>query len=66
LVCPHTLQNIALSHLQSTDPITMASIKIPDFSDWRNAFWGFGRVIRNGEGRIYRIVELKDASKEEQ
>ena len=44
----------------------MASIKIPDFSDWRNAFWGFGRVIRNGEGRIYRIVELKDASKEEQ
>ena len=66
LVSSHTLQNIALSHLQSTNPITMASIKIPDFSDWRSAFWGFGRIIRNGEGRIYRVVELKDASQEEQ
>lgn len=60
-----TLQEIALTHVQSGEVLTIATTVVSDFNDWREGFYSFGRIIRNNEGNIDRIVEKKDASKEE-
>lgn len=47
--------------------MTMATAIVPDFEDWRAAFTGFGRIVRdkNRHDYVAKIVEKKDASPEE-
>ena len=65
LVSASTINTIAEAHCNSGSVITMATVLIDDFEDWRAGFNDYGRIIRNGGGRIDRIVEKKDASEEE-
>jgi bifunctional UDP-N-acetylglucosamine pyrophosphorylase/glucosamine-1-phosphate N-acetyltransferase len=44
--------------------ITLATVKIKDFKDWRNSFSHWGRIIRKS-GEIAGIVEFKDATDKE-
>lgn len=46
--------------------VALITVKVPDFSDWRAAFIGFGRIIRNENGQIERIAEKKDLSPKEE
>lgn len=41
--------------------LTMMTVKVPDFEDWRQGFYHWGRVIRDEKGKITGIVEVKDA-----
>jgi bifunctional UDP-N-acetylglucosamine pyrophosphorylase / glucosamine-1-phosphate N-acetyltransferase len=43
--------------------VSMMTVKVEDFLDWRKNFYHWGRVIIN-EGCIEKIIEFKDASEE--
>jgi len=66
LVSAQTIRNLKETHANSKATITMATTTVPDFSDWRSAFKSFGKLVRDENNEIIKIVEMKDASKEEQ
>ena len=45
--------------------VVMATVRVPDFDDWRHCFSNFSRIIRQENGKIKNTVEKKDASEEE-
>lgn len=61
-----TLSNLAEKHLESGGKITMATVKLPDFDDWRSVFYNsFSRIIRDESGNIIKDVQYRDATDEE-
>lgn len=44
--------------------ITLATVKVKDFNNWRNNFSHWGRIIRKGT-RVAGITEFKDATDKE-
>lgn len=65
LLDARAINKIAETHLRGNVPITMATVTVSDFNDWRAGFFDFGRVIRDKSGKIAKIVEKKDATPEE-
>ena len=65
MVSKETLEKIISVHCEKSPTITMATVTLPDFNDWRSGLNSFGRIIRGADGRIEKIVEYKDASEEE-
>jgi len=57
----------SLINLHETEKpaITMMTVRVPDYTGFHAAFYGFGRIVRDENGKIKKIVELKDASEEE-
>jgi bifunctional UDP-N-acetylglucosamine pyrophosphorylase/glucosamine-1-phosphate N-acetyltransferase len=45
--------------------LSIMSVKLKDFSSWRQNFYHWGRLFRNGESNLEKIIEFKDASEEE-
>lgn len=45
--------------------LSLMTTVVPDFDGWREAFQGFGRIVRGAGGEIEKIVEFKDATEEE-
>jgi bifunctional UDP-N-acetylglucosamine pyrophosphorylase/glucosamine-1-phosphate N-acetyltransferase len=45
--------------------VTITTSVVPDFEAWRAALYDYGRVIRDKNGDIQKIVELKDATEEQ-
>jgi bifunctional UDP-N-acetylglucosamine pyrophosphorylase/glucosamine-1-phosphate N-acetyltransferase len=43
----------------------MVTLKLSDFEEIHHIYSHFGRIIRNKEDQIVKIVEFKDASEEE-
>ena len=63
LISFETIKKLYNSHInQNTSPVTLGTVIVPDFDDWKKPFYDFGRIIRNKEGKIVRNVEKKDAS----
>jgi bifunctional UDP-N-acetylglucosamine pyrophosphorylase/glucosamine-1-phosphate N-acetyltransferase len=54
-----TLQRLAAEHAESGAAVTVLTAKL-------DRPFGYGRIVRDSEGRVRRIVEQKDASPEEQ
>lgn len=44
---------------------TIMTTELGDFNDWRQNFYHLGRIIRNAQGMVEKIVEFKDASPSE-
>ncbi len=65
LVSADTIKNLINTQKEKEAIITMATVAVPDFNDWRQTFLSFGRFIRDDSGEIKKIVELKDATEEE-
>lgn len=65
LVDSETIDKVVRAHRKGGNVLTMATAKVKDFNDWRAGFFDYGRILRNGEGEIKRIVEKKDATEEE-
>ena len=65
LVSPRLIKKLADTHLSSGAVLTMSTLSIPDYNDWRSEFKGFGKIIRSSEGEVMAIVEVKDATPEE-
>ncbi|NCU39356.1 hypothetical protein EOL99_00405 [Candidatus Falkowbacteria bacterium] len=47
------------------EAVTIMPTILPDFSGWHHNFYGWGRIVRNSEGKVEAIVELKDANFQE-
>lgn len=43
--------------------VSMMTVRVEDFNDWRQNFYHWGRIIKDGE-KIREIIEFKDASDE--
>jgi bifunctional UDP-N-acetylglucosamine pyrophosphorylase/glucosamine-1-phosphate N-acetyltransferase len=47
------------------EAITIMPTNLPDYEDWRQNFYHWGRIIRGADGQVEKIVEFKDATDEE-
>lgn len=47
------------------DSLIIAPTILPDFNDWHQNFYHWGRIVRGANNKVERIVELKDSSEEE-
>lgn len=59
LLTAATLQRLATEHAASGAAVTVLTAKL-------GSPFGYGRIVRDSEGRVRRIVEQKDASPQEQ
>jgi len=60
-----TIKKINEKHIKSGKKITLATVKLKDFKDWRINFVNFSRIIRDKNGKIIKDIQFKDASDEE-
>ncbi len=56
-----TIEKLVEKHLASGAKITFTSAEVEDFLDWRKAFMGFGRVLREND-KVIGVREYKDAT----
>lgn len=64
-ITTETLAELLIKHRSHDFPVTFATVGFADYEDWRSAFLRHGRVIRNEQGAVEKIVEYKDASEAE-
>jgi bifunctional UDP-N-acetylglucosamine pyrophosphorylase / glucosamine-1-phosphate N-acetyltransferase len=57
-----TIKKLKNFHKEKNCPVTMITCIASDFDVWRQSLYSFGRVIRDENGEIERIVEEKDAT----
>ncbi len=60
-----TIEKLVSTHEKFSATLTMMTIVLPDFDDFRAVFEKFGRIKRNANGDVESIVEYKDATEEE-
>lgn len=65
LISKDTIENIIKAQNENNSVITMGTIILPDFNDWRKGAYNFGRIIRDENNEIIKIIELKDATEDE-
>jgi bifunctional UDP-N-acetylglucosamine pyrophosphorylase/glucosamine-1-phosphate N-acetyltransferase len=67
LMKTNTIVELIDKHRAHGATITMATTDIGDYDEWRkDAFDNFGKIVRDSDGNILRIVERKSANEEEQ
>ena len=65
-ITPESIKKLADTHIASGGKLTMATVQLSDFLEWRSFFYtSFSRIIRNEYGDIIRSVEFKDATDDE-
>ncbi len=57
-----TIVKLRKLHEQERCPLSMMTVRVDDFDDWRAPFADFGRVVRDASGKIVAIVEAKDVT----
>lgn len=65
LVTAETVLNLIEAHSNNPGPLTLGTIKARDFEGWRNAFEKYGRIVRDDNEKVIKIVEYKDATDDE-
>jgi bifunctional N-acetylglucosamine-1-phosphate-uridyltransferase/glucosamine-1-phosphate-acetyltransferase GlmU-like protein len=66
LVSKETLENIINTHIKKQPAITLGTVIVPDYEDWRAGLYtNFGRVVRENDGKVKNLVEFKNATEEE-
>ena len=65
LISSKTINNLFAIHSAEGSTLTMMTTEVEDFNDWRQGFFGFGRILRNGHNSISAIRELKDCVENE-
>lgn len=61
-ITAESLSKLIDDHTARGNMLTLMTTTVPDFHDWRAQFYDFGRIIRDENGDIVKIVEKKDAS----
>jgi bifunctional UDP-N-acetylglucosamine pyrophosphorylase/glucosamine-1-phosphate N-acetyltransferase len=65
LISKETIEDIIKVHNKENSTITMGTVVLPDFNDWRSGAYFLGRIIRDKKGEVIKIIEYKDADEEE-
>lgn len=65
LITSETIKKINDAHNKSEKKITMATVILEDFEDWKHNFRNFSRIIRDANGKIIKDIQYKDANEEE-
>jgi len=66
LVSKETLEHLMTTHLEKQPTITMGTVVVPNYEDWRkNLYTNFGRVVRKADEKVKKLVEFKNATDEE-
>ncbi len=60
-----TLKKVIETHEKSEAVITLGTVVLPDFLDWREGAYHLGRIIRDDNNKVIGITEYKDATEEE-
>jgi bifunctional UDP-N-acetylglucosamine pyrophosphorylase/glucosamine-1-phosphate N-acetyltransferase len=64
-ISKETIKNIISKHKETKSTITLATVTVPDFEEWRSGLRHFGRIIRGNDERVKDIIEFKDANEQE-
>lgn len=65
LVKPETLKNLASEFKNKQPAMALITYEVPHYEVFDGAFKAFGRILRNEEGSIKAIREMKDCSQAE-
>jgi bifunctional UDP-N-acetylglucosamine pyrophosphorylase/glucosamine-1-phosphate N-acetyltransferase len=65
LISEETVQELIKEHQNKKPVITMATVVLSDFNDWRSGAYYLGRIIRDEDGKVKNITEYKDANETE-
>lgn len=65
LISKETIERLLKKHDTARPTITLASVVMPDFEEWRSGLRQFGRIIRESNELVNGIVEFKDATEKE-
>lgn len=65
LISPQLIKNLADKHLSSGSILTMATVKVDDFDDWRSELASFAKIIKNENGKVVQVIERKDANEQQ-
>ena len=65
LVSKETVENLLKEHFAKKPAVTIATMAVPDFEEWRKGLRHFGRIVRGPDGEVEGIVEFKDATEKE-
>ncbi len=60
-----TFRKVANSHAGGNAVITMITVPLPDYDDWRAVYTHFGRILRNAQGDVEAIKEYRHCDEEE-
>ena len=60
-----SIRKVVDMHLATGATLTIGTVTVPDFQNMWAAFVDFGRIVRDAQGNVARIVEAKDATPEE-
>ncbi|HWQ59526.1 MAG TPA: NTP transferase domain-containing protein [Candidatus Fimivivens sp.] len=65
LISAGTIRTILAHHQHRGETITLGTVVVPDFTGIHEHLLHYGRIVRNGDGSVLRIVEYKDATEDE-
>jgi len=65
LVSKETIERLIETHNRNKAVVTIATVVLPDFNDWRSGAYKLGRVIKDDNGNVLKNIEYKDATEEE-
>ena len=65
LISKETIKRLLKKHEEKKPTITIATVLVPDFEEWRSSLRHFGRIIRGNNEQVADIVEFKDATDKE-
>jgi bifunctional UDP-N-acetylglucosamine pyrophosphorylase/glucosamine-1-phosphate N-acetyltransferase len=64
-ISPQTISGLAKTHEETGADLTMGVVIAPDFEGPHKFLYDFGRIVRDQEGNLVKIVEVRDAAPEE-
>ena len=65
LISKETIEKVINIHNTKKSIITLGTVILPDFKDWRAGAYYLGRIIRDENGNVVKITEYKDATEKE-
>ena len=66
LISKETIESVISKHKEKNPIMTIATVQVPDFKDWRaKLYHNFARIIRGKDGSVKKMIELQEASDEE-
>ncbi len=65
LISRETIEKVIDTHNKEKSTITLGTVVLPDFKDWRGGAYYLGRIIRDVNGNVVKITEYKDATEKE-